>query len=259
MEFQDLLLIVLGAAVGAIAAYFVLQAQISVTRERLIRGYEAKLRQVQEHQSENIRRARKESVAQSRNVLRGKMAEQFAPLLPGFVYLPADARFLGDPIDYVVFDGYSALRDGKQKHPDDLEVVILDIKQGRSRLSEGQRAIAKAIEAGRVRFEVVRVTETGEVSTYAWKAEDVPDRAVRNGGGNGAQDVEDEQALRERILADYPRAYDKWYPEEDRWLVAQFNEGREIPEVAAHLKRRPSAIRARLEKLGVEMEERVTS
>jgi predicted Holliday junction resolvase-like endonuclease len=257
MEFQDLLLIVLGAAVGAIAAYFTLQAQISVTRERLIRGYEAKLRQVQEHQNENIRRARKESVAQSRNVLRGKMAEQFAPLLPGFVYLPADARFLGDPIDYVVFDGYSALRDGKQEHPDDLEVVILDIKQGRSRLSEGQRAIARAIEAGRVRFEVVRVTEDGEVSTYAWKAENAPARDAQ--GGNGVHDAEDEQALRERILADYPRAYDKWYPEEDRWLVAQFNEGREIPEVAAHLKRRPSAIRARLEKLGVEMEKQVIS
>ena len=39
------------------------------------------------------------------------MAEQMAPLLPGFAYLPADARFLGDPIDYVIFDGYSAVKD----------------------------------------------------------------------------------------------------------------------------------------------------
>ena len=257
MEFQDLLLIVLGAAVGAVAAYFALQFQISASRERLIRGYEAKLRQVQERQNENIRRARKESVAQSRNVLRGKMAEQFAPLLPGFNYLPADARFLGDPIDYVVFDGYSALRDGKQEHPDDLEVVIIDIKQGRSKLSGGQRAIAKAVEAGRVRFEVVRVTEDGEVSTYVWQSEDAPERDVR--GGNGAQEAEDEQALREKILAEYPRAYEKWYPEEDRWLVEQFSEGREIPELAALLKRRPSAIRVRLEKLGAESEDGVIS
>lgn len=256
MEFQDLLLIVLGAAVGAIAAYFAMQAQISATRERLIRGYEAKLRQLQEHQNETIRRARKESVAQSRNVLRGKMAEQFAPLLPGFNYLPADARFLGDPIDYVVFDGYSALRDGKQEHPDDLEVVILDIKQGRSKLSDGQQAIARAIDAGRVRFEVVRVTEEGEVSTYAWQAEDAPPREAQ--GDNGAHEAENEQAQRERILAEYPRAYEKWYPEEDRWLVAQFHEGREMAELAALLKRRPSAIRARLEKLGVELEDRVS-
>jgi len=257
MEFQDLLLIVLGAAVGAVAAYFALQFQISASRERLIRGYEAKLRQVQERQNENIRRARKESVAQSRNVLRGKMAEQFAPLLPGFNYLPADARFLGDPIDYVVFDGYAALRDGKQEHPDDLEVVILDIKQGRSKLSEGQRAIAKAVESGRVRFEVVRVTEDGEVSTYVWQREDAPERNERE--GNGAQEAEDDQAFREKILAEYPRAYEKWYPEEDRWLAEQFGEGREIPELAALLKRRPSAIRGRLEKLGAESEDGVIS
>lgn len=253
MEFQDFLLIVLGAAIGAIAAYFALQAQISVARERLIRGYEAKLRQVQEHQSETIRRARKESVAQSRNVLRGKMAEQLAPLLPGFNYHPADARFLGDPIDYVVFDGYAAMRDAELEDAE-LEVVLLDVKHGRSKLSEGQRAIARAIDAGRVRFEVVRVTGEGEVSTYAWRAaEDAPARDAQ--GGNGVHDAEDEQALRENILVDYPRAYEKWYPEEDRWLVAQYNEGRELAEMAALLKRRPSAIRARLEKLGMESED----
>ncbi len=156
MEFQDLLLIVLGGAIGAILVYFALQYQVQTSREKLIRSYEAKLRQIQANQKENIQRARKESVAQSRNVLRGKMAEQLAPLLPGFDYLPADARFLGDPVDYVVFDGYSAMRDANLDDAD-LEVVILDVKHGRSKLSTGQQAIAKAIEAGRVRFEVVRV------------------------------------------------------------------------------------------------------
>ena len=43
----------------------------------------------------------------SRAVLKGKMAEQFAPILPEFQYLPSDAKFLGDPVDYVVFDGYT--------------------------------------------------------------------------------------------------------------------------------------------------------
>ena len=56
------------------------------------------------------------------------------PCCRGFDYLPADARFLGDPVDYVVFDGYSAMRDANLDDAD-LEVVILDVKHGRSKLS----------------------------------------------------------------------------------------------------------------------------
>ena len=56
--------------------------------------------------------ARKKSVNTSRAVLKGKMAEQFAPLFPEFDYLPSDAKFLGDPVDYVVFSGYSEYREG---------------------------------------------------------------------------------------------------------------------------------------------------
>lgn len=257
MELQDLLYIVLGGAIGAILVYFALQFQVQASREHLIRGYEAKLRKMQESQKENIRRARKESVAQSRNVLRGKMAEQLAPLLPGFDYLPADARFLGDPVDYVVFDGYASMRDANLQDAD-LEVVILDVKHGRSKLSAGQQAIAKAIDAGRVRFEVVRVNEDGEVSTYAWNAEDTPDSNQRNGNHNGAYESEDDEAYREKVREEYPRAYEKWYPEEDRWVVAQFNEGRNIDELAGSLKRRPNAVKIRLENLGAGPVEEVT-
>ena len=30
------------------------------------------------------------------------MAEQFAPVLPEFQYLPSDAKFMGDPVDYII-------------------------------------------------------------------------------------------------------------------------------------------------------------
>lgn len=100
--------------------------------------------------------ARKRSVNTSRAVLKGKMAEQFAPLFPEFPYLPSDAKFLGDPVDYVVFSGYSEFREGL-KTEDDLEVVFIDIKSGQARLTKGQQAIAQAIKAGRVRFETIRI------------------------------------------------------------------------------------------------------
>ncbi len=73
--------------------------------------------------------AQKRSVNTSRAVLKGKMAEQLAPIMPQFEYLPSDAKFLGDPVDYVVFDGYTDLRDGDGR-AEDIEIVLIDIKSG---------------------------------------------------------------------------------------------------------------------------------
>lgn len=84
-----------------------------------------------------------------------------APLLPEFPYLPSDARFLGYPVDYIVFSGYSALRDNPGEGCDGgdqaLEIVFVEIKSGQARSSLVQKQIAKAILAGRVRFEVVQI------------------------------------------------------------------------------------------------------
>jgi predicted Holliday junction resolvase-like endonuclease len=112
--------------------------------------------------------ARKDSVERSRSTLKGQIAEQLAPLLPGFRYLPADARFLGDPVDYIVFGGYTGIRDAGAS-PDSMELVLLEVKQGTSALSGTQRAIARSVEEGRVRFEVLRIAEDGGLTTESWK------------------------------------------------------------------------------------------
>lgn len=180
------LYLIAGVVLGAVVAYLLLRgkdrdqqdalrdefietyrAKADADRARLVQDYEARLHALESRYTERLAHARRQSVGQSRAVLKGKMAEQMAPLLPGFAYLPSDARFLGDPVDYVVFDGYSIVKDGGD--PDAaLEVVILDIKQGKSTLTGGQRRIARAVEAGRVRFEVVRVFADGTVRTQTW-------------------------------------------------------------------------------------------
>lgn len=104
--------------------------------------------------------ARADSVRRSRSTLGGKMAEQFAPMLPGFDDVPGDCKFLGDPIDYVVFRGLTAARN-ENGSTDAIEVVLLDVKSGASQMSKWQRAIAQAVHAGRVRFEVIRVDGRG--------------------------------------------------------------------------------------------------
>ena len=81
------------------------RARADAERGRIVRIYESRLRDVKDQLKDAVVTARRESANQSRAVLKGKMAEQIAPLLPGFEYWPADSRFLGDPVDYFVFFG----------------------------------------------------------------------------------------------------------------------------------------------------------
>jgi predicted Holliday junction resolvase-like endonuclease len=58
-------------------------------------------------------------------------------------------------VDCVVWDGLTS--------GGEIEVVFLDVKTGKAVLNQRQRRIGKAIEAGRVRFEVFRSQLTAEL------------------------------------------------------------------------------------------------
>lgn len=95
------------------------------------------------------RRARGEALKKSGAVLKGQAAEQLAPLTGEFPYLPADARFLGSPIDYLIFEGLS---EGQE-----VEVVFLEVKTGGSKLSARERRVREAVENGRCRWQELRL------------------------------------------------------------------------------------------------------
>jgi predicted Holliday junction resolvase-like endonuclease len=124
--------------------------------------YQSRIFKLRSDFQRELKEATKRSVDQSRSTLKGQIAEQMAPMLPGFRYLPADARFLGDPIDYVVFDGRTNLANNGIGD-DKLEVVLLEVKHGQSKLTPVQRAIAQAVGEGRVRFEIAQIDEDGVV------------------------------------------------------------------------------------------------
>jgi predicted Holliday junction resolvase-like endonuclease len=91
---------------------------------------------------EGIVRAR---LKQSRAVLGGLVSEQMAPLLPGFPFDPGDCRFVGKPIDFIVFRGMN--------EQNITEVVFLEVKSGSSRALNGQeRKLRDVINSGRVRW-----------------------------------------------------------------------------------------------------------
>ncbi len=95
-------------------------------------------------------RIRDDALSRSQSVVAGKATEHLAPLLPGFDFDPRDARFLGSPIDFVVFDGLSE----GEVH----EVVFVEIKTGPSAaLTSRERLVRDAVEGRRVRFLEVRI------------------------------------------------------------------------------------------------------
>lgn len=144
---------VIGLGIGVILTYALLS---NLRNGKIQAEYEVQISELKRKHQKELRLVQSRSVNSSRAILKGRMAEQFAPIFPEFEYLPSDAKFLGDPVDYVVFDGYTDLRDGEGR-PEDIEVVLIDIKSGGARLTKGQQAIAQAIREGRVRFETVRI------------------------------------------------------------------------------------------------------
>ena len=104
---------------------------------------------------DEIEQARKSAVLQSRAVLGGKFTEQMVPFFPDFKYDPTEVRFIGSPIDMVVFPGLA------QNDPQ--EIVILEVKTGRSAgLNPVQKKIRRLIEDGMVRWEELYRQVEGE-------------------------------------------------------------------------------------------------
>ena len=95
-----------------------------------------------------VEKEREDAVKRSRAVLAGQAAEQLAPWLPGFPFDPGDCRFIGKPVDFLVFAGSTA---GAIS-----EVVFVEVKSGSAGLNKAERSLREAVEAGRVRWEEYR-------------------------------------------------------------------------------------------------------
>lgn len=106
--------------------------------------------------NEEIKKAREDTIKRSRSVLRGQASEHLAPFVIKGTN-PKDYRFMGNPVDYICFDGLSDVLD---KTSDKIEIVrFVDIKTGKSNLNKSQRRIRDAIQDGRVSFEIVNLDE----------------------------------------------------------------------------------------------------
>ena len=94
---------------------------------------------------------RRDAVQRSQAVTAGKVHEQLIPYLPAFPFNPKDVRFLGSPIDLVVFDG---LAEGRVRR-----IVFLEVKTGSAGLTSRERWVRDVIQAQGVEWAELRVTQ----------------------------------------------------------------------------------------------------
>lgn len=112
-------------------------------RELALREARNKLSEWMLDHEKNIRQ---DAVQRSQAVTTGKIVEHLVPYLPNFNYNPKDARFVGSPVDFIVFDGLSDDED------DQLSIVFVEIKTGMATLTRRERMVRDAIKAGRVKW-----------------------------------------------------------------------------------------------------------
>ncbi|MBR9693075.1 hypothetical protein GOV07_04050 [Candidatus Woesearchaeota archaeon] len=98
---------------------------------------------------EDIADIRADAIKRSRAVLSGQFSEQLAPFLPDFPWKPTEARFIGKPIDFLVFKGMD--------EKDISEVVFVEVKSSKSQLSSVERKLRDAIKAKKVSWEEYRI------------------------------------------------------------------------------------------------------
>jgi predicted Holliday junction resolvase-like endonuclease len=94
---------------------------------------------------------KKEAIMKSRAVIGGQFSEQLAPYLPDFEFNPTECRFIGKPIDFLVFKGMD------EKEID--EVIFVEVKSGNSKLSTHEKNLKETIEKKKVRWVEYRIPE----------------------------------------------------------------------------------------------------
>ena len=147
MPVSEILIAVAAFFSGIVVAYLFFRARVVIFKERARNDLDR-------WKQECTEAIRKDSVNRSRSTLKGKIAEQMAPFLPGFPYSAADARFIGSPVDFIVFDGYSGAKDGNGGM---VSVVLVEVKQGKGKLTRGESLVRKAVEEGRVSWKTVTI------------------------------------------------------------------------------------------------------
>lgn len=97
---------------------------------------------------------REDAVKRSADVIIGKVGEQLAPIIlfSNYGINPKDVRFIGTPIDFIVFKG---LNEGEPK-----EIVFIEVKGGKTpNLTVRERKIRDLVEQRKISWLLLHMPE----------------------------------------------------------------------------------------------------
>lgn len=98
-----------------------------------------------------ILEARKDSTKKQRATIKGQISETLAPWSMTIVDSVSELNFLGNPIDFIGFQGL----DGKGE----VNVKFIEVKSGKSKLNHNQKRVRDAVIAKRIDWVEVRISE----------------------------------------------------------------------------------------------------
>lgn len=111
--------------------------------------FDHKLRDMLESREHLIR---KDAVMRGARTLSGKTLEKLVPFLRNFDHDPHDIRWIGDPIDLIIFDGYS-----KNNRKEIDGITFVEVKSSNSDLSSSQRKIKDVVQRKKIKWEEFRI------------------------------------------------------------------------------------------------------
>jgi len=122
--------------------FLVVMAALAFKTFSIIKRYKDKTKRIQRNYQIML------SQKKSSEVRVGKIGEHLAPFLKDWPYDPNRFRFIGNPVDGIQFT--------------DDEVIFIEIKTGKSKLTKSQRAIRNVLrKEGAVSFATFRISENG--------------------------------------------------------------------------------------------------
>lgn len=129
------------------------EKRVEILRKEYEREAEEKAKILfQQWKESEERKIREDAIKRSTSTILGRVGEHLAPLIIFLNYgiKPKDFRYLGSPVDFIVFKGLS---DGKPE-----EIIFVEVKSGSSTtLSNRERKIKELIEAGKVRWMLIHL------------------------------------------------------------------------------------------------------
>jgi predicted Holliday junction resolvase-like endonuclease len=105
--------------------------------------------EIERWKSEHEQYTRIDAIQRSQDVIIGNVTQHLVPYFPDFQYNPNDVRFIGSPVDLIIFDGLS---EGHLK-----SITFAEVKTGDAKLNGRQRQVREIIKEGKVTWAVVRV------------------------------------------------------------------------------------------------------